>query len=201
MNCPDLSEKILIAMDKTEVTATAMRGSRRLRFMERFSSLRISKKSRGYIVPALISALREKGQFDGESRSFPDIALHFDLAAVPLDDSIGNGETQARALVIFRREKRIEYLFDVFFGDPHPGIGYFNTIEFSAFRIGFNSNGSAAGHGLAGVQQDVDKNLFNLVLIHRNQRQIRLILPDKMDVAKDGLLTDQREGGLHDAIQ
>src|SRR4030042_1795837 len=39
MNSPDLSEKMLIVMHKTDVIVTAMRGSRCLRFMERFLSI------------------------------------------------------------------------------------------------------------------------------------------------------------------
>ena len=39
MNIPDLSEKMLIAMHKTDVKVTAMMGNRCLRFMECFLSI------------------------------------------------------------------------------------------------------------------------------------------------------------------
>ena len=39
MNIPDLSEKILIAMHKTDVEVTAIKGSRCLRLMEHFLSI------------------------------------------------------------------------------------------------------------------------------------------------------------------
>lgn len=129
-------------------------------------------------------ALRRQGQFDGKCRAFVNLALHIDLTAVPFDDPIGNGKTQSCAFIAFGGEEGIKYPLQVFFDDPGPGIGYLQTDVLLVFRICFDGDASAKVHGFAGVEQHVDKNLFNLVLISRDKRQIRLIVPDDVDIVK-----------------
>src|SRR5512140_2962814 len=120
---------------------------------------------------------------------------------MPLDDPIGNGKTQSHSLIAFRGEKWVEYLPQVFLADAGSGVGYLYAGVFFLFRVCLDGDTAAAGHGLAGVKQNIYEDLLHLVFIDRNKRQIRLVVPDDVNIVKARLATNKGEGGLHDGVE
>ena len=59
--------------------------------------------------------VRTDGQANGERRSLARLALNVDRGAVPLDDAVDDGQTQARAVFAFGGEKRLQAALPHFF--------------------------------------------------------------------------------------
>src|SRR5512139_850350 len=99
---------------------------------------------------------------EAEGRAFAHRAFNLDGGLVLLQELARDRQTQAGSLR-FVSKKWIEDLIDVLRGNAHPRVRY---LQIHALLLGITACGDreipAVGHGLHGVDHQVDQNLGDL---------------------------------------
>src|SRR5690606_3497116 len=119
----------------------------------------------------------ERGQIDVKGRSLADVAGNPEEAAVAAHDAEDGGEAEAGALAdALGGEERLEDLVEVFGGDADAGVADGQAHVVAGFdfsgeaRVGLGDfkdaglkrEGAAGGHGVAGVDGEVEQDLVEL---------------------------------------
>src|ERR1035438_5929877 len=121
----------------------------------------------------------QQGKFKMEGCAGADGAFDVNLAGVLLDDAVGDGKSQAGAAAvagtghILGGKKRIIDSFEVLGRDAASGVVHQRGHEVVATvgQRGY-AQAAAAGHGLLGVQQQVEKYLLQLAGVAVDGRQL-----------------------------
>ena len=86
---------------------------------------------------------------------FPGVALDLDLSVMLVDDPMGNGEAQAHASLLGRKE-RIEEFFHVLGRDADPGVPERELDPPVILRdLGAQSEPASLRHGLNGIDEEI----------------------------------------------
>ncbi len=119
-------------------------------------------------------------------------------ALVVLHNGMADGQAQARAFAFqFGGEKGIKNLMQILFGDAGAGIDNGDLNEIIAGNPG-DGQGAALGHGLAGIHEEIQENLFDLLGIHHNLGQGFGQLVINADIDERDSAFGQSEGLGHD---
>ena len=143
---------------------------------------------------ARASAARENadGRRKRESSSLTDAAVAGDGAAVLLDDSVGDGETEAGPLAdVFRREERIVDAREVIRRDARSGIGHLDHRL--AARARHDRQPAAFRHGVTRIEEQVQEDLLQLVLDALHQRRHGRQFLAHLDAAGAKLMLEERQ--------
>src|SRR5579872_7028373 len=137
------------------------------------STIRIAPKAEPLSIGARLNTansdidnLPYQGEFKMKRRALSRMAFHPDLARVLLDDAVSHRETQpgapglAFARGVLGGEKWIVNLVDVLGRDARAGIAYAHPNRCAVG--GGDAQGSASGHGVFGVQEEIQKDLLEL---------------------------------------
>src|SRR5579883_84635 len=116
------------------------------------------------------------------------------------DDAITDGEAQAGAAAIgLGGEKGIEDAMNVLARDSRSGIGDLD-LDAAVVRGGANFEHAAAGHGVAGVEEQIEKDLLKLVGGAAHARQaFRQLLYD-LNLRSSERMDHQGERLFQDAV-
>jgi hypothetical protein len=95
-------------------------------------------------------------------RSFTNGAVHGYVARVLLNDTVGDGQTEARAASSspFGREEQIVDALDIFLTDTLPRIRDLGRYLGSRTVGRPKREPTTGGHGLLGIQNQVQKDLL-----------------------------------------
>ena len=132
----------------------------------------------------------------GGARGRVGVGLHGDLAAVHLDDAVGDGEAEARALAdLLGREERAEQLVEVLLGDAHALVlhGDDDVLVGAVQRDG---DGAAVRHRVLGVGEQVGEHLDDLVAVELGRGVVEVV----DDLHRDALGERQRAHDLADQV-
>jgi len=103
-----------------------------------------------------------EGKFNPERGAAARPVEDFDGAAMLLNDTVSHREAEAGALAhSLGGEERIVDAVQVLGGDADSRIGHFGPGS-RAFRPGAHFEGTAGRHGVAGIQEEVEKHLLKL---------------------------------------
>src|SRR6266581_2575738 len=101
-------------------------------------------------------------QFQSESRSHAGLALHRDIPAVFLNNSVADGQAKSRSFTCrFRREERVVNLFYVFAADPGSGV-LNQDFDFRIHGVGQYPQLAAFRHRVTGVHEQIQEYLLEL---------------------------------------
>src|SRR5262245_28336679 len=151
-----------------------------------------------------------QGQNYAEGGSFAWLALHFDGTAVVVDDAIGDRQTQPHAFTFFCREERLKNPVQIGRLDAAAIVGHTDHECRPVFRyrrrLGVDGELAAVGHGIDGVQQQVDHHLLELLRIGGEQRQtfvdrhmgLDVLLVEAVGDQCDGLVDYQLDVGVYE---
>ncbi len=101
------------------------------------------------------------GEVDAEGGSFAGFGFEGDVAVVFFDDAAGGGESESGASA-FGGEVCVEDVGEIFFGDADAGVGDVED-ECVVFAEGSDEEFAAVGHGLDGVEHEIEEGLFDEV--------------------------------------
>ena len=97
----------------------------------------------------------------------------------------------------FGGEKGIKYLMQILFGDSRAGISHRN-LDKIIDRLSRDGQGAAFGHGMAAVHEKIQKDLFDLLGVHHDLRQIGGQLVADPDIGRRFPAFGQIQGLGHD---
>src|SRR5580700_1425133 len=110
--------------------------------------------------PLDMNRLPDRGKLHMERSAFAGSRADVDLAGMLLDDAVADREAQAGAAAAgFRGEKGIENAVNVFARNPRTGVDNFN-LHAAVVGARAHFEQAAAGHGVAGVQEEIEKDLL-----------------------------------------
>src|ERR1041384_3939689 len=116
-------------------------------------------------------------QPDAKESSLALLGFDFDFAAMVLDDALADRKSQSHAGFFSGRKKRLKYFLQVIRGDAMAGIRHADDNLFSGLTGAVERRAdrelAAADHGVEGVEIKVHQDLFQLLRIRVNGRQIR----------------------------
>src|SRR5579885_2881676 len=113
--------------------------------------------------PLGMNRFPHSGKLDMERGALSGRGTNVDFSGMFFDDAIADGEAQASAAAIgLGGEKGIEDAMNVLARDSGSRIGNFD-FDGAVVRGGANLDHAAAGHGIAGVEQQIEKHLLKLV--------------------------------------
>ena len=110
------------------------------------------------------------------------------------DDSISNGQAEARPLTAFLGgEKGIEDLVNLIWGHATSRVRNqdFDGIVGRAVAGG-NRDGASLLHGLNGIHEDVHEHLLKLGLVSHDGRKLRVVIDGHGDVQELRLFCNER---------
>src|SRR5712692_2044559 len=109
-------------------------------------------------------------QRDRERRALTGSASHLQRPAVRLHDAVRHPQAEAGALLHLRREERLEDARDRFFAHSRASVADVDAHDVGRIRLQLASAGvrrddepSARGHGLGGVEEQVEEDLLQLI--------------------------------------
>src|SRR5262249_18974719 len=127
------------------------------------------------------------GQQNSHGRAFADDALQLDRPAVLVDNPAADGQSQAGAFVfLFRRKERVHDLGNMLRRNSNAGIGNLDDKgppavgEFAAMHEW--SKATAVRHGVAGIRNQVQEQLTQLLPVGVNNRQVRCEFKLNLDI-------------------
>src|SRR5271168_3553798 len=140
---------------------------------------------------------RYQRKIQGEGCAFAWAALHADVASVFLDDAVSDGKAKTGAATlafgrrVLGREEGIVDALNVFLGDAGAGVRDANTDKFSVQR-GYSQHAAAGGgHGVLGVQKQIQKHLLQASSVALNQWKIVVEFRLHFDVGHLELVLEQ----------
>src|SRR5271157_2886231 len=142
-----------------------------------------------------------EGKLEPERGAAARPVRDFDGAAMLLNDTVSHREAEAGALAhSLGGEERIVDAVHVLGGDAMSRIGHFGPGS-RAFRPGAHFQRSAGRHGVAGIQEEVEKHLLKLagVAVHGPKAGVEIGLDLDSRLLK--LVLQQRERLLNHAVQ
>src|SRR5256886_11603740 len=147
------------------------------------------------VMGGVLRTRRSEGQVYEERGAFAWRAHHRDRAAVLLDDPVGDGQAQARALAdLLGGEERIEDPPLEPGGNSAPGIGERDVHRPGADRTrNANLLARRLGHRVARVGQHIDEDLLQLNRIPHDQRLLWTQVYRDLDLAQPQLLPHERK--------
>ena len=111
-----------------------------------------------------------RGETDGELRPLAGLALHVDRPLVGLDDLAGRRQSQAAA-ARSRGEERLEDPASDLLGHPHARVGHVQDDP-APLAPGREDQLAPGGHGVLGVEHQVQQGLLEQVGVESDRRQI-----------------------------
>src|SRR5438045_848284 len=139
-----------------------------------------------------------------ENRSLPYAAPHLNPSAMALDNAFDNPQSEARALLAFGANERIEHGITNFRRDAHPSVGHNDTdMAVSSARLGvprFEDELSPIRHAVLRIYDQIRKQLPELVsgAFYRREVTHALVHGD----ARLGERTrEQRQGVFDNAVK
>src|SRR5436305_2212337 len=125
-------------------------------------------------------------QGDAEGGPTPLTAADADRAAMVLDDAVRDPQAQASPLLVLGREERLENVSLDLLRHTFAGVADHDVHRLAQQKIlvgavryaGGHGNIAALGHGLLGVEQDVEQDLLDLVGRgdHRRETWVEVVL-------------------------
>src|SRR5256885_13619605 len=107
--------------------------------------------------------MTDSGEMDVDVRSRSGPGAESDFSSMLVDYSVADGQAQARAAAVrLGGEKRVENAMNVFPGDARAGVGNFH-FDAAVVRGGAHLQHAAARHGVARIQEEIQKNLLQLI--------------------------------------
>ncbi len=138
---------------------------------------------------------------DGEGGALAACGVDADLSVVPLDDAVGDRESQPGAGLL-GREERLEDPRAHFVRDARARVGDPQLHRLLRdVRRGGEAQFAALHHGLGGVEHDVQDDLAHLVGVGQDGGEVWVQLVHDLGVAEDRLVADQRQGVFHHLVQ
>ena len=136
------------------------------------------------------------GQFDDHRRPLSFLALNFNLAVVPVDDSVTHGQPEPRSLFFgLSGEKRIEDAPQVFLRNAAAPIRKADLPKgIPGIKLARHGQLAATGHGVGGIEEDIHEDLLDLVAVHQNHRKFGRQILSKGDILENPLALRKREG-------
>ncbi len=143
------------------------------------------------------------------------LAGDFDPAAVLGDDAVDGGEAEAGAFALFLGgEEGVEDFGDDFGWDTGAGIGDGEADEGAgaAVGVGFEfvggelgvgggeRDGTAVGHGVAGIDGEVDDDLFHHADVGHGGVEVGFAVEDELDIFADEAV-EHFEEVIDDVVQ
>ncbi len=134
-----------------------------------------------------------------------DGALDMNLAGVLLNDAVGHGEAQSGTAAVagpghgFGGEERIVDALEVLGRDARAGVVH-NRFDVPVGERGY-AEAAAAGHGILGVQQQVEKHLLQLAWVAVDGGQILVQFEIDEDLRGLELVIEQRECVANDLVE
>src|SRR5689334_14023750 len=96
-------------------------------------------------------------------RPLTKLAVDFDLGAMALRNAVDHSEAEAGAPLALGREEGLETMATGFFAHAGTGVGDFDADGAFAFfvlaELGAHGDRAALGHGVDGVQDQIDERL------------------------------------------
>src|SRR3989442_5316372 len=115
------------------------------------------------IVPLGMNGLPCGGKFQVERGASPRRGANVNLTSVLLDNAVADRKSQSRsAAVALRREEGIEAAMDVLAGDTGAGVRDFN-LHRAILPARADLQHAPAGHGVAGILQETEADLLQLL--------------------------------------
>ena len=103
------------------------------------------------------------------------VGLDGDLAAVHLDDAVGDGEAEARSLAdLLGREERAEQLVEVLLGDAHALVLH-RDDDVLLGAVQRDGDGAAVRHRVLGVGEQVGEHLDDLVAVELGDGVVEVV--------------------------
>src|SRR5437660_4980051 len=144
-----------------------------------------------------IDCLPAQGKIQCECSSGTGMTFHANLAGVFLNDAVGHRQTQASSAVLslarsgFGGEERIVNALNMFRSDARTSVG---DADGNQGAIGgCNTQGSAAGHGVFGIQEQVQEYLLQSTRVTLNRRNGRSEFVMHLNLCRLELVLQQRE--------
>src|SRR5262245_18219823 len=136
-----------------------------------------------------------------ESSSASQVAFDIDRASVRPHDSVTYRESQPRPSPFFGRKewpKDMRYRFRI---NAHSGVGY-GDHHLAVAKTSACGNGefSSGGHGVHGIEKKIDQNLFQMLWIAGNGRQIGRNMNSRLDLRFIQMASNQLHTILNDRI-
>ena len=107
---------------------------------------------------------RQQGQRHAKGRALPVTAFNRDLAAVLPEDAPAHGQAESRTPRPGGKPW-FKNLWEVFLGDPGPGIAYLDLDARRSAINAANRKPAAARHEANGIQREVQEDLLEQVAI------------------------------------
>src|SRR5450432_3763267 len=146
------------------------------------------------------------GKLQLELGSLARLGVHADLACMLLNDSVGDGQAQARATRlaltrgVFGGEERVINPVDVLRRDAAAAV---TDVDLHGITVdcGDAQRPTLARHGVLSVEEQVQKHLLQLACIAMDERQCRIELRLNLDVRGLELVLHQSERFRDDFVE
>lgn len=134
--------------------------------------------------------------------SLPLLAFDFEPSGILPDNALADRQAQARALAVLCREEWLEDMRKDFGAYAMAGVADGNPNFLLGCIVARNDvDPPTVGHGVAGVYQQVQEDLFHLRWISYDDGQIRGQVGHDLYVFQVSLIRNQSEGMLENLVQ
>ena len=146
---------------------------------------------------------RSCGQADCDPSALALLALQTHLTSAGRDDPTGYRKAKARSFFL-RSKEQVQDLVKMLRRNAISRIPDFDSHprprRVCWFRIGPDCEGATAGHGLDGIQQDVEEELLHLLGVDEDLKGPGPVVPGHLDPSIGHLPRPEEDGLLDDRL-
>src|SRR5262245_21265161 len=142
-----------------------------------------------------------QGETKEESRSVSPVAFDIDRSSMGSHDSVTYGKPKPRPPLFFSRKERTKNMRHCLWINTRSGVGY-GDHHLAVTKASTCGNGefSSGGHSVHGIEKKIDQNLFQMLRIAGNSRQIGRNMNSSLDLRFIQMASNQLHTILNDRI-